>query len=146
MTKEQKLKEIATAMRYTGDKETAEKKKERSEVYKIIFRNVWDDNIGGQDDLSYEICAKACNEVAECDMDMLEGESDDIFYEMECASVYTSDRLAYLNMNNQSEISDKMKELGLDDIATACAVWYDDMVRSVALELRDYVLSDETNE
>ena len=44
------------------------------------------------------------------------------------ASVYTSERLAYLYPINQQEISDIMREYSLGDIATACAVWYDSMV------------------
>jgi len=35
-----------------------------------------------------------------------------------------------------------MKEYSTEDIATACAIWYEDMVRSVALELKDYILND----
>jgi hypothetical protein len=34
-----------------------------------------------------------------------------------------------------------MKEFDCD-IQTACAVWYDDMVRSAALTLKDYLLDD----
>lgn len=153
MTKKQKRQqEVAKAFRYTGDKEQADKLHERegiyvfnfesefpkdTEIYKLLFRKIWDDNVGGWTDLSYEICAKACELIADSDIKDLEGE--DLFYESESASVYTSDRLGYLNNNNQGEISDKMKEYD-SDIQTACAVWYDDMVRNVALELRDYIM------
>lgn len=152
MTKEQKHEQISNAMRYTGDgiekcerpeiyvmSDSVEK---GSELYEIIFRNVWTDNIGGNADLSYAIVADACSLIADTELEDLNEDTDDIFYENESASVYTDERLGYLNMNNQYEISEKMKDLSLDDISTACAVWYDDMVRSVALELRDYILND----
>ena len=71
--------------------------------------------------------------------DELEEDNDDRFYEMENASIWNDDRLGYLNINNEQEIADKMKELSLDSISTACAVWYDDMVRSVMLSLLDYI-------
>jgi hypothetical protein len=157
MTKKQKFEEVIHAMRYTGDgKENSEraeiyliddKLSKESEVRAILMRNIWDDRIGGAEDLSYEICARACGLIADnTDGDDLENTdigNDDIFYDMECASVYTAERLGYLNIWNESEISDKMKELGIESIQTACAVWYDDMVRSVALELRDYILKED---
>jgi hypothetical protein len=150
MTKKEKFEEVIHAMRYTGDGiekgERAEiyliddKLPKESEVRAILMRNIWDDRIGGADDLSYEICARACDLISESEVDEL-GESEDMFYESESASVYTDERLKYLNIYNQDEISEKQKEFDCD-IQTACAVWYDDMVRSVALELRDYILKD----
>lgn len=58
----------------------------------------------------------------------------------EFASVYTSDRLAYLNIWNQDEVTEMLKNYGLDDIATACAVWYDEQVLHAArLIVQEYI-------
>jgi len=146
-----KYEAVCNAMRYSGDIGQT-KQNERAEIYlftenideevkKILTRNIWEDNIGGTSDLGYEICNSACNLISDTAIEDLE-ESEDTFYESESASVYTADRLSYLNNNNQNEISEKMKEYSTEDIATACAIWYDDMVRSVALELKDYILND----
>jgi hypothetical protein len=150
MTKKQKIEEIADAMRYTGDKEEAGKNNERPEIYilnekktktrEILFKLIWDDNIGGTNDLSYEICAKACDIIRDVDLEDLENE--DLFYENESASVYTSSRIAYLNAKNQDDIIAILKMHNCD-IQQACAVWYDDMVRSVAMTLKNYLLDDE---
>lgn len=156
MTKEQKArqKEVAEAMVYTGDEPIADdmraniyvissKVDDKSELKRLLMKLIYDDNIGGMNDLSYEIVAKACDLIAQDD-DITDG-SEDIYYENESASVYTADRLGYLNATNQEEITQKMKEFGCD-IQTACAVWYDDMVRSAALTLRDYILGGDIAE
>jgi len=50
----------------------------------------------------------------------------------DCASVYTAERLGYMNNRNQDEISDVMREYSTHDIATACAIWYDQQVENAA--------------
>ena len=149
--RDRRHKAVCNAMRYSGDIGQT-KQNERAEIYlftdnideevkEILTRNIWKDNIGGTSDLGYAICNSACYLISDTAIEDLE-ENEDMFYESGSASVYTSDRLSYINMHNQDEISEKMKEYSTEDIATACAVWYDDMVRSVALELRDYILED----
>lgn len=93
----------------------------------------------GTFELDYEIMADACGIVTN---DITLPEAD--FYELanDSASVYTGTRLSYLNISNQEEISEKAKEYGCD-IATACAVWYDEQVATACELLRDYALADD---
>ena len=148
----ERLEAVKNAMRYTGEKEEAEKNHERAEIYlikdetpeelkDILKKIIWDERIGGEEDLSYEIVARACDLVADSWEEDEDGTNDDMYYESESASVYTATRLDYLNAWNQEEISQKQKEFDCD-IQQACAVWYDDMVRGVALRLRDYIIKE----
>ena len=118
-------------------------KAENEELYNLLINIIYEDNIGGVHDISYEITAKACGIIGDLTPEEIEEDNDDHFYEMETASVWNSDRLSYLNVNNEQEIADKMKELSLDSISTACAVWYDDQVRSVVLSLIDYIKKND---
>lgn len=58
------------------------------------------------------------------------------------ASIYTSDRLAYLNNGNQQEISDLMKECSADDIATACAYWFDRKVTDFIENIKGQIVTE----
>lgn len=115
-------------------------KEENEKLHDLLLNIIYDDNIGGTHDLSYEITAKACEVIGELEMDEIEnGGDNDRFYKMEIASIWNNDRLGYLNVNNESEVYERLVELGLHEISTACAVWYDDQVRSVVLSLLDYI-------
>jgi hypothetical protein len=57
----------------------------------------------------------------------------------ERASVYTNGRLAYLNANNQDEVSDIMREYTTKDIADACAIWYDKRIEEMAMIINEWV-------
>lgn len=139
-----RLKEVAEAMEYTGEKPADPTT--RADIYiisekcapnvkDILMRLIYKENIGGASDLSYQIVADACALVGEVEPDNIELAE---FYGSDCASVYTSERLGYLNNNNQHEISEKQREYDCD-IADACAAWYEDMVVQAAEELLDYV-------
>ena len=83
--------------------------------------------------LNYQIMARACELIVE-HWDTKNSGKDISWEEIAdgSASIYTAERLAYLYPTNQQEISDIMREYSLGDvvpsIATACAVWYDNMV------------------
>lgn len=96
----------------------------------------------GTFELDYEIMSDACGIVADTDMSEL-SEAD--FYENECSSVYTATRLSYINLNNQSDISEIGREYGVD-IAEAAAHWYDEKVIRACEMLRDWVLEGEEEE
>lgn len=53
-------------------------------------------------------------------------------------SVYTSDRLAYLDNSNQDEISEFVQNYKTD-IGNACAIWYNEQVQSAVSIIHDYV-------
>jgi len=93
----------------------------------------------------YEIFSKACDIIANIDISEITNDNaEDIINEAEPASVYTSDRLEYLNIWNEDEISDIMKEYSIDSISTACAVWYDQQAQNAARLLRDYIIGSTT--
>lgn len=83
-----------------------------------------------QFDISYSIMSDA---VSSLPGSLDEYDEDDI-YESEHASVYTADRLAYLTIWNQDEITQMVKEYGCD-IATACAYWYEEQVQNMFFSL-----------
>lgn len=77
-------------------------------------------------DLAYKIVSDALYTMES--MDMKEFKECDI-YELDGghASVYNAERLSYLNIWNQDEVSSLISELG-GDITEACAYWYDNKV------------------
>ena len=91
-------------------------------------------------DLGYEITAKALDIMAEVDFNDLP-RFDAFELEQDMASVYTAERLGYINVSNQSEISDVMRDYDAEDIATAAAIWYDDKVKNTAMTLRNKILA-----
>lgn len=99
-------------------------------------------------DLDYEIFGRALDIVDEVygrkPERSLEGSDDEIVEEIyeaasDSASVYTHDRLAYLDNQNEDEISQKMREYGEHSIATACAIWYDSQVEQAAIIIKDWI-------
>lgn len=91
-------------------------------------------------ELDYPIMSMACSLLADVGFEELK-DTDLVELSNDCASVYTNTRLSYINVNNQQEISDVLREYGNDvDIATACAVWYERQV-IIALDLLlDFIL------
>lgn len=114
----------------------------------VLMHLIYDDNIGGCSDLSYEICAMACDIISEKtltgdDRDSLISDMLDLYADADgTASVYTGVQLGYLNNMNESEISDIMKDESHNSIAQACASWYVQQVTSACESLKDYVLTE----
>lgn len=101
---------------------------------------IYDENIGGVQDLSYEIVAVASGLFDDIEnIKDLENENEEC--EAEQASVYTAERLSYINMNNQEEITQTLKDFDCD-IQKACAIWYDNMVRNAYQDLKAFILED----
>ncbi len=97
-------------------------------------------------DLDYEIFGRALDIVSEAYEGKAHDEGSDGRVEEEIydaasdsASVYTSDRLAYLDNQNEDEISKTMREYGETSIANACAIWYDRQVEQAAIIIIDWV-------
>lgn len=96
--------------------------------------------------LDYEIFSQACDIVAEVYQDypsikIANNEATEEIYERasDCANIYTSERLAYLDNQNEDEISETMREYGEHSIATACAIWYDKQVEQAAFIIKDWI-------
>ncbi len=147
MTTPQKFDAIVNAMEFKkwddGKEGYAMKedfdKKENEEVYTELLRIIYDENVGGVHDLSYEIVCKATGVIEEIGLKDLHNDNAINEADNEHASVYTYPRLQYLNINNQQEITDTLKEYDCD-IQTACAIWYDNQVRDTAETLRAFIL------
>jgi len=101
-------------------------------------------------DLDYKIFSRACDLVGEIigytyeRMDTPTQESiEEAIYERapDSASVYTADRLEYLNVWNEEEISRMFLENGGESIANACAYWYDNQVEQAAIIINNWVNS-----
>ncbi len=95
-------------------------------------------------DIDYQIWSNACDIVAEACEDAQDTTSDkveDHIYELaaDSASMYTSDRLAYLSPMNEDEISETMREYGMHSIADACAAWYDRQCEQAAIIILGWV-------
>ncbi len=93
-------------------------------------------------DLKYNVMSDACNWIDE-NIEKVEDIKDvdnvkDIFDFQ--ANVYTDVRLSWLTKSNQYDISELMKEYELDDISTACAVWYENRVEDAVIDLVSYIL------
>ena len=105
-----------------------------------IMQDVMYANDNHNFDLDYKIMNDALMELSEIEFaDLAEYEVHES--ESEYASVYTGERLSYMNMWNQDEISEVMKEYSTEDIATACAIWYDNQVKTVIQQLIDKILA-----
>lgn len=101
-----------------------------------ILINIIYDDLSGNDNTRYAIAYSACmffddltvEQLENIDMDAL----DEDIQMYESASIYTSERLSYLNNNNEEEIVDILKEYNTENINTACAcaIWYDQQVQN----------------
>ncbi len=58
------------------------------------------------------------------------------------SSVYTTDRLSYLDIFNQSEITEFVQSYKVD-IADACAMWYDEQVKGAISIIHEWVINSE---
>jgi len=93
-------------------------------------------------DLDYQIFNEACDIVSEIyESDPTQEEAEQEIYEQasDTASIYTEDRLAYLNVFNEEDISDTMREYGIRSIADACAIWYDRQVEQAAILINEWI-------
>lgn len=103
-------------------------------------------------ELSYEIMADACDIIATktldekntidgSERDSLIGDDLDFWADADSrASVYTSTQLSYLNIHDEAEISDLMKDEAITSIAQACSVWYSRKVAEACEALKEYIL------
>lgn len=92
-------------------------------------------------DASYEIMSEACDIVGNLEIEVIEGGNLDLYSDCDAAaSVYTAVQLSYLNVNNENEISDLMKELSFTSIALACSYWHTQKVQEAAEALVAYIL------
>lgn len=95
-------------------------------------------------DLDYETFSVACDIVSDI-YDTYGKDTDDEaterIYEQasDSASIYTSDRLSYLNNNNEYEIAEIAQEYATDSISSACAIWYDKQVEQAAIIIKDWI-------
>jgi hypothetical protein len=141
MNKQQKYDAVVNAMttRQRGDKEIYTLKEDTAPEVAKALRDIMYDT-GEPLDLAYEMLNSAVYVISDIELSELEnGNAEDRLNEIESASVYTGVRLSYLNNANQADISAIMKDYSLDDIATACAVYYDEKVREMITALATFI-------
>jgi len=110
---------------------------------------LWDiqQNLGVDFDPSYEIMASACGIIAEktltgADRDSLTSDDLDLYADADSAeNVYTTVQLSYLNLNNEAEISELMKDESITSIAQASAVWHTQRVVDACEAIKEYILA-----
>ena len=95
----------------------------------------------GTFELDYKIMDSASCIVGEIEADDLERAD---LYEVSqgSASVYTATRLGYMNIQNEGEMSDILKEFDCS-IAEACAIWYDNQVVKACEMIRSSLLDNQ---
>jgi len=97
-------------------------------------------------DLDYQIFSDACDFFCNYTIEELkDDDKDNVINEYESASIYITDRLAYLNVYNENEIADTMDEYGGESISQACAYWYDEQVRNAIRLLAEYIINGSDN-
>lgn len=139
MTKNEMLAELENAYtsKQKGD-DTILILNEQSPLYELVRDVQYHLNENtGTFELDYSIMSDACTAMSELDEDTLE-DMDPYELSMDTASVYTATQLSWLNINNQSEIADIVREHETD-IGTACAVWYEQQVATACEMLRDMI-------
>lgn len=93
-------------------------------------------------DQDYEIFYSACIELSVIYADVKENEDiEDAISErlVDLASIYNSDRIALLNVYNEEEIADIIRDFGSATVSEACAVWYDRAVEEAANIINNWV-------
>lgn len=136
MTKQEKYNAISNAMVSHSTKDIYIYSEKLEEEVKNKLQDIQFASEFGFE-LSYDIMYSACAVISDIPLEDLETvELSE--HTNDSASVYTATRLSYLNINNQSEITDTMKEYACD-IQTACAVWFDNQVLSYATQLVEYI-------
>lgn len=144
MTTTQKIKALENAM-FQGTRDNGNKyyyfTENAKEKIKDIYCKLTDNSLN---DLDYEIFYKAINTVVEAynnigndNIERLQEYVQDNYNDF--ASVYTNDRLTYLNIHNESEIVDILKDFSCDSISTACAIWYDRQIQNACSVIIDYL-------
>ena len=93
-------------------------------------------------DLSYEIVSEACDILSEMGIEKINTDETDFFAEADSrANVYTAVQLSYLNLHNESEISELMKDESITSIAQACSIWHSHKVAEACQALTDYIIN-----
>ena len=150
MTKQEKLDAIGSA--YESKKVSDERKEiqiisekcpqEVKEVIQLLQRG-----LEVSFEQSYDIMADACYILSEKTLtgrdrgDSLTGDDLDFMADADSnANVYTAVQLSYLNINNEAEISDLMKDESITSIAQACNAWYIQKVAEACEALKEYIL------
>lgn len=148
MTKETKLAALRVAMTTSerddatrfhhftdGDEKTHEEIKSLKDLY-LEHYEVRDDD--------YERFSEAVDIVCEVYDDKPEATEDEAIEEAcerasDCASIMTYDRLAYLTVWNEDDVSSMMRDYDFRSIADAAAAWYDREVEQAACILVRWV-------
>jgi len=138
MTKQEKINVLTTAMKQSERDDKTEYyhfTPEAPEELQNLFLEHYEIR-----DIDYMIFSRACDVVNEAYRSEYKNIDDGIYEQAsDSASYYTAERLTYLNIWNQDEISDMIKNEGAGDIATACAMWYDRQVEQASFIINEWI-------
>lgn len=140
MTKEEKIASLSSAMTTSVPKDTFY---HFTDTAPEELRNLYIEHYAVKD-IDYETFSRACGIVSEIYADKPDITQDAATDEIcerasDSGSVYTYQRLQYLDASNESDISDLIREYGLTSIAEACVVWYDRQVEQAAILINEWV-------
>lgn len=114
---------------------------ESKELKDFLINLVYSDDgiASGSNNTSYDILYDAIAFIN--DYTLVEFKKLDVIEELgdkEFASIYNMDRIAYINIYNDSEILSIANEYSCNYISQACAYWYEEQVKNTIQKLQDY--------
>lgn len=139
MTKDEKIGALATAMTRSKRRDNEEEEythfsESAPEELKSLYLASYEVR-----DIDYEVFSKACDILSEIYSEGKEDIDEEIYERANgSANPYTSVLLGYLNIWNQDDIAEYVKELG-GDIAQACGYWYEKQVEGACFIIKNWV-------
>lgn len=90
-------------------------------------------------DIDYQIFSKACDTLAEVEYkDLRDFEPYGESGTREWASIWNDDRIGYVTVHNEDEISSKVREYSID-ISAAAAMWFDEEVERAMAVIHEWL-------
>lgn len=110
----------------------------------LYLKMIYEDNVGGKQDLSYQIINEATIFFDELDEEKasLKTISEQLDEYQDFATTRNVEQLEMLNNYNEHEIADILKDYSCKNISTACAIWYENQVKQVIGEIIDTYLTE----
>lgn len=136
-----KLDAIVDAVTYKnrGNEQIMIYKDDTSEELSVLLSNIGY-SIDANIDMSYMIMDTAIGVLQGLEIDYIFSDNLDTYADVDSqANVYTGVQLSYLNINNESEISEIMKDESIESIAIACQAWYNSKVVDALNQLINYI-------
>ena len=138
MTQQEKLNDIVNAFVVHETKDIYIYNPKLNETTKEFLQSLQCDS-GISFELSYKIANNATQLFYGLKLEELESEDLNELAQ-DTASVYTVERLNWIDLNNKGEIEDIMQEYNCKEIDTASAIWFELKTVELAEEIKDFIL------